>query len=83
MELQKEKEHAMEYTLDGEPQTTTENVLTPNQILAKGGLDAATHYLIELVGHEKKSYENNGNAEIHMHPKMKFTSVFTGTTPVS
>jgi hypothetical protein len=83
MEQAQRSEHLIEYTLDGEPQTTTEKVLTPNQILDKGGLDPATHYLIELVGHEKKSYENNGNAQIHMHPKMKFTSVFTGTTPVS
>lgn len=69
------------YTLDGEDKTTTEKTLTPRQIL--GDLDPTTHYLVELVGHERKSYQNQPDATIHMHPKMTFISVSVAPTPVS
>jgi hypothetical protein len=71
------------YTVDGEPQTTNERELTPVQILSNAGIDAATHYLVQIEGQHKISYQNNPQTEIHMHEHMKFISVSTGPTPVS
>jgi hypothetical protein len=72
-----------DYTVDDEPQSTTEHTLTPNQILAKAGIDPATHYLVQIIGNTQKSYKDTPNEPIHMHEHMKFVSVFTGSTPVS
>ena len=81
----KSQEHVVEYTVDTEQQTTVEKVLTPIQIMANAGIDPATHYLVLKRGESEndKSYENEPNAEIHMHPHMEFFSNKTGDTPVS
>jgi hypothetical protein len=71
------------YTVDGEKQTTNERELTPVQILSNAGIDAATHYLVQIEGQHKISYQGNPQTEIHMHEHMKFISVSTGPTPVS
>jgi len=71
------------YTVDGEKQTTSERELTPVQILSNAGIDAATHYLVQIEGQHKISYQDNPQTEIHMHEHMKFISVSTGPTPVS
>lgn len=76
--------HTIEFTLDGEPETTTEHQLTPDAILRDfGQKDPTTHYLVELRGHHKESYQAKGDIPIHLHPHAKFVSVFTGATPVS
>ena len=72
-----------EYTVDDEPQTTTEHTLTPNQILQKAGIDSGTHYLVQIEGQHQESYQNKPDELIHMHPHMKFISVFNGPTTVS
>ena len=72
-----------EYTVDGEPQTTSQHVLTPVQILQAAAIDAASHYLVEIVGNTQKSFQDKPNEPIHMHQHMKFISVATGPTPVS
>jgi hypothetical protein len=72
-----------EYTVDGRPQTTTEHVLTPRQILSNAGIDSATHYLVEIKGKEQVSYQSEPDKALHMHEHMKFVAVFTGETPVS
>jgi len=72
--------------LDDEPQETTERVLTPTEILQNAKpypIDPATHYLIQLEGHEQVSYQGNPNEPIHMHEQMRFISESTGPTPVS
>lgn len=71
------------YTVDGEKQTTSERELTSVQILSNAGIDAATHYLVQIEGQHKISYQDNPQTEIHMHEHMKFISVSTGPTPVS
>jgi hypothetical protein len=71
------------YTVDGEPQSTTEHTITPDQILKNAGLDPATHYLIEVKGSVKESFQGKGGVELHIHEHMVFVSVFTGPTPVS
>jgi hypothetical protein len=72
-----------DYTVDDEPESTEERVLTPAQILQSAGTNPATHYLVQIDGHHQISYQNNPNAEIHMHEHMRFISIPTGPTPVS
>lgn len=78
--------HTITYTLDDEPQTTTERELTARQILEKGGVDPASHYLVQIQGahdKEKKSYKDIPDEIVKLHPNMKFISVSTGPTTVS
>lgn len=78
--------HVIHFTLDDEPQTTTEQVLTPTQILENAKpvpIDPSTHYLIQLEGAKQISYQDKPNEPIHMHEHMKFISESTGPTPVS
>jgi hypothetical protein len=72
-----------QYTVDDEPQTTEHHVLTANQILSNAAIDPAQHYLVELKGATRESYETRGDEEIHMHQHMRFVSVRVGPTPVS
>ncbi len=71
------------YTVDGEPQETTAHELTPTQILTQADIDAATHYLVEIDGNNRVSFQGKANEEIHMHDHQKFISVSIGPTPVS
>jgi hypothetical protein len=71
------------FTLDGEPVTTTEKDLTPNQILALAGIDPATHHLVEVKGRYQYSYERRGEEPVRVHDGDVFVSVSTGPTPVS
>jgi hypothetical protein len=81
------KEHeehpVFHYTVDDEPYSTGEHILTPRQILTEAGRDIDTYYLVQIKGHEQESYKDNTDQEIHMHNNMKFISIFTGETPVS
>jgi hypothetical protein len=52
------------FTVDGEPVTTTEKDLTPNQILALAGIDPATHHLVEVKGRYQHSYEGRGEEPV-------------------
>lgn len=72
-----------QYTVDDEPQTTSEHTLTARQILQNAGIDPGTHYLKEIDGQHEKSYKDNPDEPIHMHQHMKFVSIFNGPTPVS
>ena len=71
------------YTVDDESQSTTAHELTPTQILNNAGIDPATHYLVQLEGNHRESYQNRADATIHMHQHMKFISISIGPTPVS
>jgi hypothetical protein len=72
------------FKVDGEPFTTQAQELTPNDIIKDfAGKDPATHYLVQIRGHEKTSYEGIGNIPIEMHEGMKFQVISTGPTPVS
>jgi hypothetical protein len=77
---------AFGYTLDEEPETTTETQLTPNQILAEANLlPVSDYYLVELEEDgTQDSYLNRGDEPITMKcPALKFVSIFNGETPVS
>jgi hypothetical protein len=74
------------YLLDDEPQTTTERELAARQILQNAGIDPTNHYLVQIQGHEgkeKRSFRDNPDELIRLHPNMKFISVSTEPTPVS
>ena len=60
--------------------------MTANQILKEGGIDSATHYLVEInPDGSQTSYKGKGDEFITMrcHPRRKFISVLNGPTPVS
>ncbi len=75
--------HTIDYTVDGESQSTTENILTPAQILKNAGLDPSTHYLVQKEGQHQISYQGKPDEPIHMHEHMVFVSISTAPTPVS
>jgi hypothetical protein len=78
--------HVIHYTLDDEPQETTEKVLTPRQIMERATpapIDPNTHYLVQIEGQHQESYKDKPDEPIHMHEKMQFVSISTGPTPVS
>ena len=78
--------HVIHYTLDDEPQETTEMVLTPRQIMENAKpapIDPSTHYLVQIEGQHQVSYKDKPDEPIHMHEKMRFVSISTGPTPVS
>ncbi len=75
--------HVIHYTVDGEPQTTTERELTPRQIIKNAGLNPDERYLVEIRGREQVSYKDNPGTPIHLHEHEKFVTVFIGPVPVS
>ncbi len=75
--------HTINYFVDDEPQTTNSHELTPRQILENAGIDANSHYLVQIQGHHRISYEEKPDTPIHLHQQERFISVSTGPTPVS
>jgi len=73
----------IQYTVDGEPQSTTEHQLTASQILTAAGKEPSAYYLILLEGNAQKSFQGHPDEVIHMHPKMRFISMSLAPTPVS
>jgi hypothetical protein len=71
------------YTVDGEQQESSAHELTPSQILTNAGVDAASHYLVQIEGNHRISYQTKPTEPIKIHEHMKFISVSTGPTPVS
>lgn len=71
------------FTVDGEPVTTTEEYLTPNQILGLAGIDPAANYLVKVDGRHQESYQGRGDEQIRVHEHEVFVSVSTGPTPTS
>lgn len=78
--------HTIRFTLDGEPETTSEHQLAPNFIISEfGRKDPSSNYLIELRGNgrEKISYQGKGDEPIKMHNNTRFQIISIGPTPVS
>lgn len=74
------------YTVDGEPETTDEKVLTPNQILELAGVTPVDDYYLVQKNPDgsDNSYKGRSTDSIKMQcPAMKFISVFNGEMPVS
>jgi hypothetical protein len=79
-----EHEHLIHYKVDDEPQTTSEKVLTPAQIMTSAGIDPQTNYLERVVeGNDLISYKDNPNQPIEMKNGMRFLTKPTGPMPVS
>lgn len=76
-------EHVIAFTVDGEQVATTARELTPRQILTLAKIDPASHYLVQIEGRHRVSYEAEPDTPIHVHEDAKFISVSTGPTPVS
>ncbi len=75
--------HTFTITVDGERLEVAEHELTPAEIMARAGLDPATHYLIEIDGRHQTSLEGKNDQPIHIHEGLKLVSVSTGPTTVS
>jgi hypothetical protein len=75
--------HTIDFKVDSEDVKTTEQTLTPVQIMGLAGIDATSHYLVQIEGQHQVSYQGKPDEKIHMHPHMVFITVSTGPTPVS
>src|SRR5688572_30518817 len=76
--------HEIHLRVDGEHYTTRDDTWTPNEIIRKfAEKDPATHYLVQVHGHEHISYEGRGNETIKLRDGMRFQVISTGPTPVS
>lgn len=75
--------HAIDYTVDGEPQVSERPKLTAGQILAKAGVDAKTHYLALLLPQGGDKPYKNPDEIIHLRCGMRFITPLVGPTPVS
>lgn len=84
-ELKDAKHHrVIHFSVDGEPEETIRPVWTPNEIITKfGGKDPKDHYLVEIKGHERISFEGKGEEPIKLHEGERFQIIATGPTPVS
>jgi hypothetical protein len=84
-EEQKEKhEHLIHYFVDDEPESTSEKVLTPVQIMTSAGIDPKTNYLEQIVpGHDPISYKDKPEEKIEMKNGTHFITKPFGPMPVS
>lgn len=76
-------EHLIHYTVDDEPESTAEKVLTPVEIMNNAGIDPQTNYLEQVVGHDFISYKDRPNEKIEMKDGMRFITKPIGPMPVS
>ncbi|MBB6611786.1 hypothetical protein H7F15_12110 [Pontibacter sp. Tf4] len=77
------QEREIRYTLDGEPQTTTEREMTAEQILRVGGVDPAKYYLVLQKDEGNVVFKDNPLAVVKLHNNMKFLANYRGATTVS
>ena len=74
------------YTVDGEPETTDEKELTPNQILEAAGLTPVKDYYLVRINADgsQTPFKDNPDTPLKMVcPAVKFVSAFRGETNVS
>jgi len=63
------------YTVDGNIQSTTDETLTPREILEDAGLDPATHYLARVIDGRRHSYKDTPDEPLVMDEHMQFVTV--------
>jgi hypothetical protein len=79
-----EHAHLIHYKVDDEPESTSEKILTPTQIMSSAGIDPNSNYLEQLVpGHDPVPYKDKANEPIEMKEGMHFITKPTGPMPVS
>jgi hypothetical protein len=73
--LANENEHPVEISIDGENYTAPDHKMTVNAVLGLAGKDTTKNYLVEKVGREQKSFQNEGAETITLHPGEVFITV--------
>lgn len=81
-EINMEASTIIHFTLDGEPLTTTQPVLTAAQILTLGGLDPQLVYLVS-VSPDGSTEKHRPNSNVTVTEGAVFVSMQLGPTPVS
>ena len=76
-------DHLIHYTVDGEPESTSQKELTPVQIMQSASIDSKANYLEQIKGHETISYKDKPEEEIEMEEGMRFITKPIGPMPVS
>lgn len=79
--MSQEQEQPIQYTVNGETQTTTSLKLTVGTILSNAGFTPVADY--DLERDEGHKVFNNPDEIIPIHKGEKFTALFKGTTPTS
>ncbi|MES2228961.1 MAG: hypothetical protein V4540_14505 [Pseudomonadota bacterium] len=75
---------AIHFMVDGEPYDTRAAELTPDEIIREfAGQDPGSHYLVQIQGHERISFQDKGDQPIRMKDGLRFQVISTGPTPVS
>jgi hypothetical protein len=78
------KHHVIRFFVDGEENETREPKQTPNHIIREyGRRDPINHYLVEIDGGKKISYQGKGEETILIHDCARFQVISVGPTPVS
>lgn len=76
--------HAIRISVDGEAYETENREMTADEIIRQfGAKDPSTHYLVQIGGGPKVSYQSKGAEVIKLHDGMRFQIMSTGPTPVS
>jgi hypothetical protein len=81
--IEAEKEHPVEISIDGEDYSAPDHKMTVNAVLGLAGKDPSKNYLVEKVGREQKSFQNEGDTVITLHPGEVFITVPLPDTHVS
>src|SRR5262249_52859806 len=63
------------YTVDGEPQSTTDEEMTPRDIMGDAGVDPQTHILTEIDGGTRRPHRADPARPIRMREQMQFVTV--------
>jgi len=67
--------------VDGEEVEVDNRTLTANQILNLSGINSSTHFLKLTKGGKEEDFK--GDAEVKLHPKIEFISIYSGSTNVA
>jgi len=71
-------------SVDGEKYEAIRKMMTPNEIIREfGQKDSALHYLVQIHGNEKNSYEGSGETQIELHNGMRFQIISMAPCTVS
>jgi exonuclease VII small subunit len=82
--LEEAHHRVVHFEVDGEEFETREPKQMPNFIIKEyGHRDPATHYLVEIDGGKKISFQGKGNEVIEIHDCARFQTISVGPTPVS
>lgn len=82
--LAAKKPHEIHISVDGEPEKTTAETLTPHEIVTTfTERDVTLVYLVRIHGNDRDSYQDRMDEPITLQNGMRFQTVSLGPTPVS